>query len=105
MAIALDYQTVYVRKRPNSLPLKWHIAAGISLFIALTAKVWIKIECTDEGYRVARLRQEAVELDMERRELELQRSVLLKPDNLVMRSAKQLKLKPLNPTQAKRILY
>ena len=105
MAIALDYQTVYVRRKPNTLPLKWHIAAGLSLFVALTAKVWIKIECTDEGYRVARLRQEAVELDMQRREFELEHSVLLKPDNLVMRSAKKLNLGPLHPMQARRISY
>ena len=105
MAVALDYQTIYVRRKPVSFPVSWHIAAGIFLFAALTAKVWITIECTEQGYKLARARQEAVNLDMERRELELHQSVLLKPDNIVMRAHKQLGLQPLNPAQAKRILY
>jgi hypothetical protein len=103
MAIALDYQTVYVRRKPVNLPVSWHLIAGVFLFIALVAKVWITIESTEQGYKLARARQEAVQLDMERRELELHYSVLLKPDNLVMRAHKQLGLQPLNPAQAKRI--
>ena len=103
MAVALDYQTVYMRRKPVSLPFTWHMVAGAILFIALAVKVWITIECTEQGYAFARARQEAVELDMERRELELHYSVLLKPDNLLMRAHKQLGLQPLNPAQAKRI--
>jgi|LakMenEpi03Aug12_release.lakeMendotaPanAssembly.Ray.scaffolds.fasta_scaffold3163783_1 hypothetical protein len=104
MAIALDYQTVYIRRQPKKVSIAWHLWGGIALFFALVTKIWITVECTEEGYKVAKLRQEAVMLDMERRELELHQSVLLKPDNLVMRS-KKLGLKELNPGQAKRIVY
>lgn len=105
MAIALDYQTVYFRKKKRVVPLSWNIAAAVLLFVALAVKVWIKIECTEYGYQLARIRKETVALDMERRELELHYSVLLKPDNLVMRSKKQLGLGPLNPQQAKKVIY
>jgi len=42
----------------------------------------MKLEATDYGYQIARERQRTVSLDMERRELELQVSVLLRPDSL-----------------------
>lgn len=105
MAIALDYQTVYYRKKRKVVPISWNIAAAVLLFVALAIKVWIKIECTEYGYKLARMRKETVSLDMERRELELHYSVLLKPDNLIMRSKKQLGLGPLNPQQAQKINY
>jgi hypothetical protein len=104
MAIALDYQTIYSRRQPKRVSVAWHLWGGIILFIALVTKIWVTVECTEAGYKVAKLRQEAVMLDMERRELELHKSVLLKPDNLVMR-AKKFGLRELNPGQAKRIVY
>lgn len=106
MAIALDYQTVYSRRRKKLLvPVHTQIAAAVLLLLALAVKVWIKIECTEIGYQIAKERQDTVSLDMERRELELHRSVLLKPDNLIMRSKKKLGLEPLNPKQARKITY
>ena len=105
MAIALDYQTVYFKKKQRAVPLSIHILTATLLFIALSVKVWIKIECTEQGYKLAKARKETVSLDMERRELELHRSVLLKPDNLVMRSKKFLGLTTLNSNQASKITY
>ena len=106
MAIALDYQQVYSRRsRKVLVPVRYQVAAAVLLFVALLAKVWIKIECTEIGYQLAKARQETVLLDMERRELELHRSVLLKPDNLVMRGRKKLGLAVLNPNQAVRLFY
>lgn len=105
MAVALDYQTIYYRKKTVHIPLAVHIAAAVLLFCALAAKVWIQLKCTEVGYALAKDRQHTVSLDMERRELELHKSVLLKPDNLIMRSKKKLGLTTLNPAQAKRISY
>lgn len=105
MAIALDYQTVYYRRGKRTVPLGWNIAAAVLLFFALAAKVWIKVECTEYGYQLAKVRKETVALDMERRELELHYSVLLKPDNLIMRSKKLLNLGALNPQQARKVVY
>lgn len=104
MAIALDYQTVYYRRRSRVIPLTAHIAAAALLFVVLSFKVWIKIECTEKGYALAKERGKTVSLDMERRELELHKSVLLKADNLIMRSKKKLGLDSLNPSQARKIL-
>jgi hypothetical protein len=59
------------------------------LLALLGVKVWAKLEATDLGYSLARERQKTVALDMERRELELQRSVLMRPDSL-SRSARTL---------------
>jgi hypothetical protein len=58
------------------------------LLALLGVKVWAKLEATDLGYSLARERQKTVALDMERRELELQRSVLMRPDSL-SRSARE----------------
>ena len=105
MAIALDYQTVYYRRNKRIIPLSWHISAAVFLFVALALKVWVKIECTEYGYKLAKVRKETVSLDMERRELELNHSVLLKPDALALHSKKLLGLGQLNPQQAQKIIY
>lgn len=105
MAIALDYQTVYYKKKRRVVPLSVHIAAAVLLFFALAVKVWIKIECTEQGYRLSKARNETVAFDMERRELELHQSVLLKPSNLIMRSKRNLGLTTLDPNQARKISY
>lgn len=105
MAVALDYQTIYYRKKTVHVPFAVHIAAAVMLFCALATKVWIQLQCTAEGYTLAKIRQQTVSLDMERRELELHKSVLLKPDNLIMRSKKKLGLERLNTAQAKKIIY
>ncbi len=105
MAIALDYQTVYYKKKRRVIPLSVHIGAALLLFFALAVKVWITIECTKQGYKLSKVRSEAVALDMERRELELHKSVLLKPSNLIMRSKTKLGLTTLDPRQARKISY
>ena len=82
MAVCLDYQAVYVRRGSTAVTTRIHIAAAFLLLATLAVKVWIKLETTDLGYQLARERQVTVDLDMQRRELELQLSVLTRPDNL-----------------------
>ena len=82
MAVCLNYQEVYVRRSSAIVSSRLHLLAALFLLVSLAAKVWIKLESTDLGYQLARERQKTVELDMQRRELELQLSVLMRPDNL-----------------------
>jgi hypothetical protein len=82
MAVCLQYQSVYVKREATRVSGKVQLLGAVVLLSLLGIKVWAKLEATDLGYSLARERQKTVALDMERRELELQRSVLLRPDNL-----------------------
>ncbi len=103
MAICLDYQRVYYRKRRLAVSNRTRILAVALLLFALVSKVWIKIETTSIGYDLAEARKVALALDMERRELELKRSLLLRPDNLSVRAERELNLHALQLSQVKRI--
>lgn len=105
MAVCLDYQSVYTRRREIKISMRLQLVAGLLLLAVLCCKVWVKVASTDVGYQLARLRQQAVSLDMERRELELQLSVLLRTDNLARMARDRLHLAPLDPRQARRIDY
>lgn len=105
MAICLEYQAVYC-ERARVLNLWWFtLAASVFLLCALGLKIWIKIESTAVGYRLAKERETAQLLDMERRDLELQRSVLMRRDDLVKRAHASLGLHVLSPKQARRVVY
>lgn len=104
MAVCLDYQSVYCRRSSVAISVKAQLIAAVFLLLALSAKVWIKIESTDIGYRLAKERQTTIDLDMQRRELELARSVLLRPDNLTKMTKARLGLGSLRPDQARKIV-
>ena len=103
MAVCLDYQAVYCRNSKISISVRTQLITALLLLAALSTKVWIKIESTDIGYRLAKERQTTISLDMERRELELARSVLLRPDTLTRMSKERLGLDLLRPEQARKI--
>ena len=105
MAVCLDYQAVYARRKTSASTLKTHLLASMVLMIAFTTRVWVKLESTEAGYRLARERQLTVELDMKRRELELKRSVLLRPDNLARAARETLGLVARNPNQVRKLQY
>lgn len=105
MAISLDYQLVHYRRKPIRVPLRLTIVLAVILFVASSAKVAITIASTEIGYKIAQQREKTVALDMQRRELELERSVLLKHDILSARARTQLALEPLKPTQARKLTY
>ncbi|NLF24800.1 MAG: hypothetical protein GX589_03980 [Deltaproteobacteria bacterium] len=104
MAICLEYQAVYC-ERARVLNLWWvTLDASLLLLFALGLKVWIKIESTSLGYRLAKEREMALTLDMERRDLELQLSLLMRRDELAKRAHTVLGLQSLNPKQARRVV-
>lgn len=105
MSISLDYQLVYNRKRSVVVPIYWQITAVFLLLVSLSLRIWVKIENTDAGYELARERQATVTLDMERRELELQLSVLKRPDALAREAQKRLGLELLKPGQARKVSF
>lgn len=100
MAICLEYQTIYYRRQSLYFSYHLHVLTGLILLLALSAKVWVRNETTDVGYRLAQERTRMQVLDDERRERELQLSVLKRPDNLSRQAQKRLGLVPLNPRQA-----
>lgn len=105
MSVSLDYQLVYNRRKSVVVPVQWQIAAVLLLLLSLGFRIWVKIESTDAGYELARERQTTVALDMERRELELQRSLLLRPDALSKEAQKRLGLEPLKVGQARKLSF
>jgi hypothetical protein len=82
MTVCLQYQSVYVKREVKASSTRVQLCAAVALLGVFAVRVWAKIEATDVGYQLARERQQTVSLDMERRELELQRSILLRPDSL-----------------------
>jgi cell division protein FtsL len=80
------------------------IIAGVLLLLALVGKVWIKIETTDLGYQLSREREMRTAFEMEKREYELQRSVILRTDNLTRVAQRKLGLQQLDPAQARRMM-
>ncbi|MBX7145270.1 MAG: hypothetical protein K1X79_12520 [Oligoflexia bacterium] len=105
MAACLDYQTVYSRRSSAALHWWMQLVAAVMLLATLSAKVWIKIETTDLGYQLAEERKLTVEYDMQRRELELQRSVLLRPDMLRKAAKARLGMDVISPDQARKLSY
>ncbi len=81
------------------------LAAALLLLLALSFKIWIGIRITSLGYELAEENGRAVAYDMERRDYELQRSILLRPDNLERRAREALGLRKLDPKQARKIAY
>jgi hypothetical protein len=105
MAVCLEYQAVYYSKRESLVSMRTQIIAALLLLAALCCKVWIKVESTNLGYDLAKERQKTIAMDMERRELELQLSVLLRADTLGRLAHTRLGLDPLNVKQARKIQY
>lgn len=105
MAICLDYQSVYSDRRHIVISVRMQLIAAVFLLVALAGKVWVRCHATDVGYQYAKERQRTIDLDMRRRELELQRSILLRSDKLSAKASERLHLQPLDPNQARRIVY
>ena len=103
MAICLDYQLVHAPRSSVVVSFRMQVLAVLILTIALAGKLWTKIEATSLGYELARLQSEMIDLDMQRRELLLQRSVLLRPNTLASRAQSVLGLAPLDPSKTRRI--
>jgi hypothetical protein len=105
MAVCLQYQSVYVKRESVAISAKLQIVAAVALLGVLVVRVWSKLEATDLGYQLARERQLTVSLDMEKRELELQRSILVRPDSLAKAARERVGLVDHKPDQTIRISY
>lgn len=103
MAVCLDYQSVYCNRRDTRVSVRRQIYAVVTLLVVLAVKVWVQVETTELGYALATERQRTVEYDMERRDLELQLSVLYRPDTLAALAQERLGLTFLDPKQARKI--
>ncbi len=101
----MQYQSVYVKREAAIVSLRVQIVTAMALLLVLGARVWVKLEATDVGYQLARERSKTVELDMERRELELQRSILLRPDSLASAARSMVGLEEHRSDRAVRIGY
>ena len=104
MSICLEYQSVQVKSET------WNLAAvqilvALALLIVLLAKIWIKVGVTDLGYQLAREKRATVEYDMQIRELELQRSFLLRRDNLAAAAQQKLGMRPVHAGQIVKVQY
>ena len=104
MAVSLDYQAVYYRKEKVVISGRSQLIASTILLVVLSARVWMRIETTDLGYRFAAEQAKTFSYDMERSELELQLSILRRPDNLTRMASSRLGLHPLDPSQARKIV-
>jgi len=103
MAVCLDYQTVYLRRESSSLGWHLSVASGVILLGTLVGQIWIRTEVTDVGYHISEQQRIQSQLTTERQELELERIVLHRPDNLAERGRKVLGLHPAQKDQMFRI--
>jgi hypothetical protein len=85
--------------------MKLQFVVCVAVLGVLTVRVWSKLEATDLRYQLARERQRTVSLDMERRELELQRSLLVRPDSLAHAARQKLGLVEHTPEQTVHLAY
>lgn len=104
MSVCIDYQGLSI-KEGSIVSIKVQFIVAILLIIAISLKIWIKTESTQVGYLLASARQTGIQLDLKRSELELQRSVYLRPDHLKKQAGARLGLRDLSPQQAKRVVY
>ncbi len=104
MAICLDYQPL-TQKRSIVISPGTQLLFVLAFMAALASKVYVSNSVTELGYKLAEEKKARISLDLERRELELQLSVLLRPDRLAQKAKDRLGLNALDPAQARRIRY
>ncbi len=103
MAVCLDYQSVYLQRRGFHISSRVQIAVACLVLSVLGLKVWISVEHTRIGYQLAEEQELAMSYDLKRREIELQHSILLRPDNLSALAKERLGLAPLRVEQARKL--
>lgn len=105
MAVCLQYQSVYVKRDVASVSIRVHVLAALGLLAVLGMRVWVKLEATDVGYQVAQARNLTVQLDMERRELELEQAILLRPDALSAAARRTSGLRDMDSSRTLQVRY
>lgn len=105
MAVCVDYQPVYFRTKSRSSAASWQVLIASCLLAVLLTRVWLRSETTELGYHLSDLRKETIELDLVRRELTMQLSVLTRPDSLAERGKRELGFAELKSSQLRSVRY
>jgi cell division protein FtsL len=102
MAIGSAYvsETIITPGMTLYLPLRVQVAGAFLILASLGVKVWLRLETTDLGYRLAKARQEMVELDQEKRRLNFELTEGLSSSRLKEIAEKRLGLQV---TETKRV--
>lgn len=78
----LENQNVFIQEKARSSAISFPYITCVVLLSLLVARVWMKVETTRLGYRLGELREKHTALSLDRQELELQFSVVKKPNSL-----------------------
>lgn len=105
MGYSLDYQSVYRCRQVAVSNWLCSVITGLLLFVALSLKVGVSLKTTKMGYALAKEQNRTIELDMERRALELQRAVISNKMLLARRAQEELGLVPFSPQRIVKLTY
>jgi hypothetical protein len=104
MAVCLQYQAVYVRRKGSGI-LSWktYFVVGVVVLFALALKVRGQIAIIGLGYELHAAQSDAMELDRERTDLEYQLSVISTHQFLRAEGESRLRLRETQVNQIKHI--
>lgn len=103
MSVCLSYQSVYCDRYSSATAVRYQVAALGVLLAVLAFKVMIKIEETDLGYELSQARRHHSQILLDKQELQLQLSVITRPDIIRKEASARLGLRELQPQQVKRV--
>ena len=98
MSVSLQYQTVYCPREKVVKPATWTFLSVLLLLLVLVFKIWVKVSIVDLGYEIALVKKNSEAVLMQIRELELQKSVLLRQDK-IQSEAEKIGLEKLDPAR------
>ena len=93
MATHIQYRAIAGVRTRVDIPVKVKIIGCAMLATILVAKVWVRMQITSEGYRLADAQSKTVDLDMQKRELELKLSIMKRRDYLLSEAQTRLGLR------------
>jgi hypothetical protein len=104
MAVCLQYQAVYVRRKSASI-LSWktYFVVGMVVLFSLALKVRGQIAIIGLGYELHGAQSDAMELDRERTDLEYQFSVLSTHQFLRAEGESRLRMRETQVSQIRHI--
>ena len=104
MSVCLNYQSVYCDRYSSASSTRFRVGALLILLAVLAMKVMIKVQETDIGYALSQARQVHSQLVLDKQELQLQLSVVTRPDLIRLQASQKLGLQDLKPHQARRVV-
>ena len=78
----------------DKIGIRWGLtlSSAVILFMVFLFRITVRLEVVNAGYELGKQRKRLLALDMKRRDLELQRSVLYRPEVLEKRAEEELGL-------------